>query len=157
MDYISSTLSLDDEDGMMYSHIIRQDGTFVIRSGDAFRENYFDRIQSLFEEQGESGEQYIRELEAAMDKGEDYSALMVFGSERRHLQCNKLPYSEWYLVTVLPYGELDQAVSDLSHAGCTWFPGLRRGAAGPAAGVICLRQREGRPGGGWGAPLVCRG
>ncbi|MCI9461949.1 MAG: response regulator, partial [Oscillibacter sp.] len=46
----------------------------------------------------------------------DYSALMVFGSERRHLQCNKLPYSEWYLVTVLPYGELDQAVSDLSHA-----------------------------------------
>ena len=51
-----------------------------------------------------------------MDKGEDYSALLVFGSERRHLQCNKLPYSEWYLVTVLPYGELDQAVSDLSHA-----------------------------------------
>ncbi len=115
-DYIADTLSLYSENSLVYSHIIRRDGSFVIRSGDAFRENYFDRIQSLFEEQGESGEQYIRELEAAMDKGEDYSALMVFGSERRHLQCNKLPYSEWYLVTVLPYGELDQAVSDLSHA-----------------------------------------
>ena len=115
-DYIAETLSLYSENSLVYSHIIRRDGSFVIRSGDAFRENYFDRIQSLFEEQGESGEQYIRELEAAMDKGEDYSALMVFGSERRHLQCNKLPYSEWYLVTVLPYGELDQAVSDLSHA-----------------------------------------
>ena len=115
-DYIADTLSLYSENSLVYSHIIRRDGSFVIRSGDAFRENYFDRIQTLFEEQGESGEQYIRELEAAMDKGEDYSALMVFGSERRHLQCNKLPYSEWYLVTVLPYGELDQAVSDLSHA-----------------------------------------
>ena len=115
-DYIADTLSLYSENSLVYSHIIRRDGSFVIRSGDAFRENYFDRIQTLFEEQGESGEQYIRELEAAMDKGEDYSTLMVFGSERRHLQCNKLPYSEWYLVTVLPYGELDQAVSDLSHA-----------------------------------------
>lgn len=115
-DYIADTLALYSENSLVYSHIIRRDGSFVIRSGDAFRENYFNRIQALFEEQGESGEQYIRELESAMDKGEDYSALLVFGSERRHLQCNKLPYSEWYLVTVLPYGELDQAVSDLSHA-----------------------------------------
>ena len=117
-DYIADTLSLYSEESLVYSHIIRRDGSFVIRSGDAFRENYFDRIQSLFEEQGESGDQYVRELEAAMDAGEDYSALLSFGSERRHLQCNKLPYSEWYLVTVLPYGELDQAVSDLSH---TWL------------------------------------
>lgn len=115
-DYIADTLALYSENSLVYSHIIRRDGSFVIRSGDAFRENYFDRIQALFQEQGENGERYIRELEAAMDNGEDYSALLVFGSERRHLQCNKLPYSEWYLVTVLPYGELDQAVSDLSHA-----------------------------------------
>ena len=115
-DYIADTLSLYSENSLVYSHIIRRDGSFVIRSGDAFRENYFNRIQALFQEQGENGERYIRELESAMDKGEDYSALLTFGSERRHLQCNKLPYSEWYLVTVLPYGELDQAVSDLSHA-----------------------------------------
>ena len=116
--YIADTLSLYSETSLVYCHIIRRDGTFVIRSGGAFRENYFDRIQALFEEQGKSGDQYIRELEAAMDSGEDYSTLLNFGNERRHLQCNKLPYSEWFLVTVLPYGELDQAVSDLSR---TWL------------------------------------
>ena len=116
--YIADTLSLYSENTLVYCHIIRRDGTFVIRSGDAYRENYFERIQALFEEQGASGEQYIRELEAAMDTGEDYSALLTFGTERRHLQCNKLPYSEWYLVTVLPYGELDQSVSELSQ---TWL------------------------------------
>lgn len=116
--YIADTLSLYSENTLVYSHIIRRDGTFVIRSGDAFRENYFDRIQALFEEQGENGAQYIQELEAAMDTGEDYTALLTFGSERRHLQCNKLPYSEWFLITVLPYGQLDESVSDLSR---TWL------------------------------------
>ena len=115
-DYIAETLSLYSETSLVYSHIIRRDGTFVIRSGDAYRENYFDRIQALLEEQGESGEQCIRELEAAMDAGEDYTALLTLGSERRHLQCNKLPYSEWFLVTVLPYGQLDETVSDLGRA-----------------------------------------
>ena len=117
-DYIAETLSLYSESTLVYSHIIRRDGTFVIRSGDAFRESYFDRIQAMFEEQGESGDQYIRELEAAMDAGEDYTALLTFGNERRHLQCYKLPYSEWFLFTVLPYGQLDEEVSSLSH---TWL------------------------------------
>ena len=117
-DYIAETLSLYSESTLGYSHIIRRDGTFVIRSGDAFRESYFDRIQAMFEEQGESGDQYIWELEAAMDAGEDYTALLTFGNERRHLQCNKLPYSEWFLITVLPYGQLDEEVSSLSH---TWL------------------------------------
>ena len=116
VDYITEALSLYSENTLVYSHIIRRDGTFVIRSGDAFRENYFDRIQALFEEQGENGDRYVQELEAAMDAGENYSTLLTFGSERRHLQCNKLPYSEWFLVTVMPYGKLDEAVNDLSRA-----------------------------------------
>ncbi len=118
VDYIAETLSLYSENTLVYSHIIRRDGTFVIRSGDAFRENYFDRIQALFEDQGEEGTRYVQELKAAMDANEEYSAVLDFGSERRHLQCTKLPYSEWFLVTVLPYGQLDQAVNDLS---LTWL------------------------------------
>lgn len=55
VDYIAETLSLYSENTLVYSHIIRRDGTFVIRTGDAFRENYFDRIQALFEEQGRMG------------------------------------------------------------------------------------------------------
>ena len=153
-DYIADTLSLYSENSLVYSHIIRRDGSFVIRSGDAFRENYFNRIQALFEEQGESGEQYIRELEAAMDKGEDYSTLMVFGSERRHLQCNKLP-----LLRVVPG---DGAALRRAGPGCQrpqsrlavpGFPGLRRGAAGPAAGVLAVFPASpGADGGAGGRP-----
>ena len=135
VDYIAETLALYSENTLVYSHIIRRDGSFVIRSGDSFRENYFSRIQALFEEQGKNGEQYVRELEAAMDAGEDYSALFTFGSERRHLQCNKLPYSEWYLVTVMPYGNLDKAVNDLSH---TWLNLVFLGCAVVLAALLLV-------------------
>ncbi len=115
--YIGETLSLYDSENshsLVYSHIIRYDGSFVIRSGDAFRDNYFDRIQALFEDEGADGRQYIQELEAAMVSQEDYNTVLQFGHERRHLYCTRLEYSEWYLVTVMPYGTLDEAVNELS-------------------------------------------
>ena len=115
--YIGETLSLYDSENshsLVYSHIIRYDGSFVIRSGDAFRDNYFDRIQALFEEEGADGRQYIQELEVAMASQEDYNTVLQFGHERRHLYCTRLEYSEWYLVTVMPYGTLDEAVNELS-------------------------------------------
>ena len=115
--YIGETLSLYDSENshsLVYSHIIRYDGSFVIRSGDAFRDNYFDRIQALFEDEGADGRQYIQELEVAMASQEDYNTVLQFGHERRHLYCTRLEYSEWYLVTVMPYGTLDEAVNELS-------------------------------------------
>lgn len=113
--YISETLSLDENDSLVYSHIIRRDGSFVIRSGDAFRNSYFERIRAVFEElNGKNAEQYVAELEAHMQAQEDYSSVFKIGNERRHLYCTALPYSEWFLVTVMPYGELDQAVNTLS-------------------------------------------
>ncbi|MCI9118829.1 MAG: response regulator [Flavonifractor sp.] len=115
--YIGETLSLydsEDSHSLVYSHIIRYDGSFVIRSGDAFRDNYFDRIQALFEDEGADGRQYIQELEVAMVSQEDYNTVLQFGHERRHLYCTRLEYSEWYLVTVMPYGTLDEAVNELS-------------------------------------------
>ncbi|MCI8870302.1 MAG: response regulator [Lawsonibacter sp.] len=128
VDYFKSILALDKEDSLVYSHVIRKDGSFVIRSGDAYRDSYFDRIRSIFQglkHQNDSG-QVVQELAAAMEQNADYSTVLNLDSERRHLYCTKLPYSEWYLVTVLPYGELDKTVRSLSHqwlllalAGCS--------------------------------------
>lgn len=113
-EYINEILSLEDEDSLTYSHIIRKDGSYVIRNSDAFRENYFNRIYETFSElNGKNAEQYVDELKAAMEKDEDYSTILLIGNERRHLYCTHLPYSEWYLVTVMPYGILDETVNEL--------------------------------------------
>ncbi len=113
--YVKEVLSLDENDSMVYSHIIRRDGSFVIRSNSAFRENYFERIRAMFEEMdGEGAQQYVEELEAAMSAKEKYSKVILVENERRHMYCTALPYSEWYLVTVMPYGALSEIVGDLN-------------------------------------------
>ncbi len=116
IEYISNTLSLEREGALMYSHIIRNDGTFVIRSSDASRDTYFQRIRDLFQElNGTNPEQYVENMKAAMDAHEDYSSVILIGDERRHLYCTPLSYSEWYLVTVMPYGTLDETINQLGH------------------------------------------
>ncbi len=113
--YVKEVLSLDENDSMVYSHIIRRDGSFVIQSSDAYRENYFERIKALFEEiDGEDAEQYVQELEASMSTKANYSKVIKVDNERRHMFCTSLPYSEWYLVTVMPYGELSKIVGNLN-------------------------------------------
>ncbi len=113
--YVKEVLALDENDSMVYSHIIRRDGSFVIQSSDAYRENYFERIKALFEEiDGEDAEQYVQELEASMSMKSDYSKVIKVENERRHMFCTSLPYSEWYLVTVMPYGELSKVVGNLN-------------------------------------------
>ncbi len=113
--YIKDVLFLDEDEAMVISHIIRRDGSFVIRSGEAFKDNYFDRIRAVFEGlDEEAADQHLEALEAAMDRHEDYSDILVIGQERRHLYCKSLPYSEWYLVTVMPYGFLDESVNSLN-------------------------------------------
>ena len=53
-----------------------------------------------------------------MNAGRDYSAVLHLPDERQHLYCTGLPYSEWFLVTVMPYGALDQLVNQL---GSEWI------------------------------------
>lgn len=113
--YIEQILSLDDESAIVYSHVIRRDGSFVIRSGEAFRDNYFDRITAIYDELGAHGaEDVVESLEKAMEGHEDFSYILDMGTERRHVYCSSLPNSEWYLVTVMPYGIMDQTVSNFS-------------------------------------------
>jgi len=112
IEYISETLSLDEDDALLYSFVIRQDGSFVVRSAGAFRETYFDRARETYDEvEGQKNvEQFITELKEAMADKRDYSAMFMMEGERRQVYCSSLPASDWYLVTVLPYGTLNETV-----------------------------------------------
>lgn len=116
VDYIKNALFMDDSENMAYSHIIRKDGSFVVKSGDAVRDNYFDRIRDFFnEKKGKNSETYIQELETAMNEEETYSTVLYIGDERRHLFGMPLSHSDWYIVTIMPYGYLDDTLNSLSN------------------------------------------
>ncbi len=125
IEYISDTLSLDDENSLLYSFVIRQDGSFVVRSAGASRDNYFERARALYQKvQGKRDvEQYISELQTAMDSKKDYSAMFTMDGERRQMYCSALPSSEWYLITILPYGTLNETIETLGRQTLIIFMG----------------------------------
>ena len=112
LDDVKEILSLDEDETLVFSHVILRDGTFAIRSSDAVRENYFDRMREVYDVfAGKTPDQYAEELKAAIEKEEDYSVEFMVDGERRYLYCTALPFCDWYLVTVMPYGELDQIIA----------------------------------------------
>ena len=116
--YMGEVLFLDSDSSLSYSYVIRRDGSYVIRDQGGVNENYFDRLYSIFDGQSEEADYYIGQLTAAMHAGEDYSVILKSGESRRHLYCTNLPYCEWYLVTVLPFDGLDNAISGM---GSHWL------------------------------------
>ncbi len=51
-----------------------------------------------------------------MMKGEEYSAIYEFGGNRQQIFCVTLPYSEWNLVTVLPFGTMNEVVEEMNRS-----------------------------------------
>lgn len=114
MDYLKEALVLDEANSLAYYHIIRRDGTFVIRSGAGFHDDYFTRIKELFSEyNGKTPKTFAEEMGAAMKADEDYSAMTVVDGVHQHVYCSRLPGAEWYLVSIMPYGILDDAINHL--------------------------------------------
>lgn len=113
--YIDYILSLNDDTTILtYSHIIRRDGSFIIRNAAAQEDNYFDRIKNNYDEyNGKTPTQFIDQLRTAMENNEDYFTAFSFDGNMQTLYCTRLNYSEWYLVTIMPYGQIDSLVNKL--------------------------------------------
>lgn len=118
MDYLIQALVLDGESSLMYSHIIRRDGSFVIRSGEEYQDNYFIRIrEQLRSLNGRGPEEYLHEMQKAMDSNEDYFSMTMVEEGYQYFYCSHLPISDWYLVIVMPYGGLNDTIRGL---GILW-------------------------------------
>ncbi|MCI8326541.1 MAG: response regulator [Lachnospiraceae bacterium] len=115
IEYISTMLSTEENDALMYSHIIRQDGTFIVSD---LSEKYTDYFSSLYQRYQDSDPQkidsYIQDLSAAMSKKENYSGILNFGGSRQQIYCISMPYSEWHLITIMPFGVLNETVATLN-------------------------------------------
>ena len=111
--YISEMLATEGEDTLMYSHIIRKDGSFVTSNMQGY-DDYFSSLYERYKGEKDKIDNYIKELSMAMEKKEDYTVVMDFGGGRQQMYCTSLPYSEWHLVTILPFGQLNETVEDLN-------------------------------------------
>lgn len=131
MSYMQETLGMDSDNSMIYYHIIRRDGSFVIRSGAAYRENYFSRMLEVFSElDGKTPENYVNELRTAMETNSNYSSRVLSEGSLQQMYCSALAGTEWYLVAVMPYSILSDAVTSLANT--------RQATMLTACGIILL-------------------
>lgn len=116
LDYITDFLSLKDEEQLMYYHIIRPDGSFVIQNPNSELLYFFEQLQKQlgFTANELTAENPIEEFGAALKNHEEYATTFEVNGEERQIYGISLPYSEWYLVSVMPYSILDDAINNLS-------------------------------------------
>ncbi len=117
MEYLNNALFLDPEDNALYSHIIDKDGTFVIRNADAFRENYFERMEEEYEDlNGKTADDYIRELKSAIKEKKDYYTEISVKGEQKYIYCSPISGKKaWYLITVIPNEVLNEPIVKLDN------------------------------------------
>lgn len=116
-EYIDQTLELGNTgDSFTRFHMIRNDGICVIHNED----NYFDKLKNVISD-SKDHKQYVSELKKAMEKDDDYTTKVTIDGELCHMYCTSLPYSEWYLVSLMSYDSFDQPIEDLGHTRITMF------------------------------------
>ena len=67
------------QNAIIYSHIIRKDGSFVVSDISDEYSDYFDYLYETYgNSDAEKIDKYIEDLSEAMEKKEDYSAILNF-------------------------------------------------------------------------------
>lgn len=115
MEYINETMSLGmNDDSSVYSHIIQKNGDYVLSDYEADHgSNYYDYLRDHAKFDGKSAVEELARMQKSLEEGHDYSTIFSVEKERRHIYATALPSSEWYMVTVMPYGILDHTIESL--------------------------------------------
>lgn len=117
VEYITNFLALENDDEQLtYYHIVRPDGSFVIRNENAELWLFFDLLQQQADlAAGQpSTEGVLGEFKTALEESKPYDTTITVEGEELQICGSPLPYSEWYLVAVMPYGILDETINSLS-------------------------------------------
>ncbi|EOS38460.1 hypothetical protein C808_02663 [Lachnospiraceae bacterium M18-1] len=135
MEDLEKALVTQEENALVYTHIIQADGSFVVRNRYEGWSNYYDYMENNIDGyDGMTSDDYVEELQNAIQDQQEFSELVQVGESHRHIYCTPLPGSDWYLVSVMPYDALDQIVSSLGEQRV----GLVLGACGAVIFVVLI-------------------
>lgn len=116
LDYVIDFLSLEDKGSLMYYHIIRPDGSFVIRNSNSELWDFFEGLQTYIKSgKDTSADKSVEDFYSALKDDKEYATVFDVNGDDRQVYGIPLPYSEWYLVAVMPYSTLDDTINSLSN------------------------------------------
>lgn len=125
--YLRDTLENNIQSSIMEYFIIRNDGSIILHNSDAEEDNYFERVEHIYDTcNGKEPVQYAEELREALAEERDYTSEVLINGESWNVYCTSLPNSEWYLILKISHNTLDGTVnllqkrwSSISIGGCS--------------------------------------
>ena len=121
--YLNDTLETNIQNDIVEYSIIRTDGSYVLNNHATEEENYFDRINNLYETRnGKDPAQYAQEFRDALEAGRDYTSEVLIAGESWNVYCTGLPNSEWHLVLKISHNTLNETVNVLQRENGSIFP-----------------------------------
>ncbi len=118
----AQTMNLDNDDSMVYFHIIRKDSSYVIENEKSNKDGFFSVILANDTPVGMTAQQAVDKLKESIAAGEtfkmdaNYKDTSENIEERRSVQVIPLNDSDWFLVSVIPYGVLDETIEAMGSA-----------------------------------------
>lgn len=110
--YLGDTLDNNIRSSNMEYSIIRKDGSYVLNNNAIEENNYFERIERIYETyNGKEPAQYAEELRDAIEAGRDYTREVLISGESWNIYCTSLPNSEWYLILKISHNTLNETVN----------------------------------------------
>ena len=114
--FIKDTLSLGNQEEDTYSHIISDNGDFIIKSDTAVQDNFYQRLYEVVPTlNGVSADTYVTGVRNAVDSKTSFTDTLSLGGETKCIYLTPLLYSDWYLITVMSYNTLDHIILQLDH------------------------------------------
>lgn len=113
---LAAALSLGEDESLIFTNIVRSDGTYVVNNSDLATadDNCYDwLLKNGREADMENVEEVVAGLRKAVTERETYGGVVPMLGETRHFQCTPLDHTEWMMLSVMPHGVLDEALATL--------------------------------------------
>lgn len=116
LDYLINLLSLDKSDQMLSFSIIRDNGTFVVKNPTVPFGDQSDRLPELLAPYHSNADvKYsAKDFSDALMNNQSYMSTVTIGEAEQKLYSHPLSYSEWNLVSFMPYNQLSSLMGDLN-------------------------------------------
>lgn len=116
LEYITDFLSLDDNNQMLFFCIVRNDGSFVINNTLFELKDYSEKLpEMLTASTYDSASKYsASDFFDALKTNQSYTSIIKFDGEEQKIHSIPLSNSEWNLVSIMPYNQLNDVLETLN-------------------------------------------
>jgi len=116
VEYMSSLIFESADSAILFSHIIDREGNCILHPDlpGVTSQNYFEYVRGLRGLAPEDAEAYIQGLKDSIQGHTEYAAAYTVDGEPRRVYFMPLQEnSAWYLISVMPAGFVDEAITQL--------------------------------------------